>query len=212
MRYTNRRRSYWGVMGVKVGLISALTLALLVVFLVPGHVSGEQPVNLVINGIPRSPDTPPVIVNGRVMVPIRFVSEALGCAVTWDNDTRTVFVSSSVTPGCSQPGDDGDDDELPDLHIANLDRKLECVTVEYTGRLRVDLTGWKLRSIDGGEEFTFPAGYSIGAGQTVRVWSGPVAMPPGPANLRWSTSEMWTDTGDRCQLIDPQGRVVHSFP
>ena len=38
-------------------------------------------------------------VNGRVMVPTRFVSEALGCKVTWDGDSKTVNISSSESSG-----------------------------------------------------------------------------------------------------------------
>lgn len=34
-------------------------------------------------------DTPPTIVNGRTLVPVRAIFEELGAVVTWDNDTRT---------------------------------------------------------------------------------------------------------------------------
>jgi hypothetical protein len=34
----------------------------------------------------------PVIVNSRTYVPLRFVSENLGCTVSWDNSTRTVTI------------------------------------------------------------------------------------------------------------------------
>ena len=37
-------------------------------------------------------DVPAEITNDRTMVPLRFVSEALGAQVEWDGDTRTVFV------------------------------------------------------------------------------------------------------------------------
>ncbi|MEW6182130.1 MAG: stalk domain-containing protein [Bacillota bacterium] len=38
-------------------------------------------------------DVPPKIVNGRTLVPFRFVSEALGADVNWDGDTQTVTVT-----------------------------------------------------------------------------------------------------------------------
>ncbi len=38
-------------------------------------------------------DAPPVIEGGRTYVPVRFVSEALGANVTWDNKTKTVTVT-----------------------------------------------------------------------------------------------------------------------
>ena len=39
-------------------------------------------------------DVPPQIVGGRTLVPVRAISEALGAAVAWDDNSRTVTVSS----------------------------------------------------------------------------------------------------------------------
>ena len=38
-------------------------------------------------------DTEPVIIDGRTMLPIRFVAENLGFDVAWDENTRTITVS-----------------------------------------------------------------------------------------------------------------------
>ena len=35
----------------------------------------------------------PKIINGRTMIPLRFLGELLGCEVDWENNTRTVLVS-----------------------------------------------------------------------------------------------------------------------
>ncbi|MGB9887927.1 MAG: stalk domain-containing protein [Moorellales bacterium] len=40
-------------------------------------------------------DVPAKVVGGRTLVPVRFVFEALGAAVGWDGNTRTVTVNSS---------------------------------------------------------------------------------------------------------------------
>ena len=45
---------------------------------------------LMVNGRPVQPDVNPQTIRGRMMVPIRFVAEALGAGVTWDPQTRTV--------------------------------------------------------------------------------------------------------------------------
>lgn len=37
-------------------------------------------------------DAPPVIVNDRTMVPLRFVAETLNCDVFWDGETATIFL------------------------------------------------------------------------------------------------------------------------
>jgi iron complex transport system substrate-binding protein len=49
---------------------------------------GSQRVNL---------DSAPIIVNGRTLVPLRFVGEALGLWVNWNGNTRTVSLESSKT-------------------------------------------------------------------------------------------------------------------
>jgi hypothetical protein len=48
-----------------------------------------------VNGVARILDTPPVLVGGRTMIPLRFVSEALGVRVDWDAATTTVTISQA---------------------------------------------------------------------------------------------------------------------
>ncbi|RKD24034.1 hypothetical protein BEP19_06395 [Ammoniphilus oxalaticus] len=50
-------------------------------------------IQLVIEGKTYQPDTPPKIVNGRTLVPIAVVAEALGAKVTWDGKQRKVEIS-----------------------------------------------------------------------------------------------------------------------
>lgn len=57
----------------------------------------DSNVNLQLNGEAVVSDQPAVIVNGRTMVPVRVVAEALGCEVKWDANTKTaVFVKDGV--------------------------------------------------------------------------------------------------------------------
>ena len=39
-------------------------------------------------------DSPPVIIDGRTLVPVRAISEALGADVSWQNETRTVVITT----------------------------------------------------------------------------------------------------------------------
>jgi uncharacterized protein YkwD len=50
-------------------------------------------------------DVAPIIVNGRTMVPARFVTQSLGASILWDEATRTVQVTNSegITPVLTQP-------------------------------------------------------------------------------------------------------------
>lgn len=50
-----------------------------------------------IDGIPVSMDVPGKIINNKVMIPIRFVSEAMGLTVEWDEKNRAVWISEPVS-------------------------------------------------------------------------------------------------------------------
>ena len=49
-----------------------------------------------VNGTSIPLDTPPQIINGRTLVPVRAVAEAFGNRVTWDDETSTVIISDSL--------------------------------------------------------------------------------------------------------------------
>lgn len=42
-------------------------------------------------------DVPPMIINGRTLVPVRAISECAGCTVDWRSSTQTVMISNSST-------------------------------------------------------------------------------------------------------------------
>lgn len=75
------------------GIMLALTL-LLVLVIYPGSpaasAAGEP--QIVINGQTIISDAPPMLINGRTLVPIRVISESLGAEVTWQASTRTVHI------------------------------------------------------------------------------------------------------------------------
>ena len=52
-----------------------------------------------INDLPVTIDSPPVLVNGRTLVPLRFISESMDCTVGWDDATSTVTIESVGTEG-----------------------------------------------------------------------------------------------------------------
>ena len=63
-----------------------------------GGPSTAQSVNMTIDGAPvRFTGTQPMVVQGRVMVPLRGVLEQMGAFVGWDPATRTVFAQKSGT-------------------------------------------------------------------------------------------------------------------
>lgn len=45
-----------------------------------------------VNNQPTTMEVPAQLVNGKTMVPLRFLSEELGYTVTWDEETRTAII------------------------------------------------------------------------------------------------------------------------
>ncbi|MBC7765200.1 MAG: copper amine oxidase N-terminal domain-containing protein [Hyphomonadaceae bacterium] len=52
--------------------------------------ASERPIEVYVNGDAVSFDVQPLMMNGRVLVPLRAVSEKLGAQVNWDEKTQTV--------------------------------------------------------------------------------------------------------------------------
>ena len=58
--------------------------------------------NAYVNGVqklidPLNPKVVPEIINGRTMLPLRFVAENLGCDVQWDGNTKTITITRFAT-------------------------------------------------------------------------------------------------------------------
>ena len=53
-------------------------------------------IQLFVNGKLVQPDVPPATLNGRTLVPVRWVSEALGAVVNWDGAGQVVYVYSGT--------------------------------------------------------------------------------------------------------------------
>lgn len=73
----------WSVVAVTFVLLLALTT---VAF-------ADKPIELVVNGWVVNTDVAPQLVDGRVMVPVRWVAEALGAKVNWNEATRSVSIN-----------------------------------------------------------------------------------------------------------------------
>lgn len=65
---------------------------------VKGDVSIEIPINeniVYVNGEPVELDCTAQILNGRTMLPLRFIAETFDAQVDWEQDTRTVLISNN---------------------------------------------------------------------------------------------------------------------
>ncbi|MDD4588456.1 MAG: stalk domain-containing protein [Heliobacteriaceae bacterium] len=72
-----------------------LTLVLTGSFVLPAIAQPEIPV--FIDGLPVEFDVPPVIQNGRTLVPFRAITAGLQVPVTWDGNTQTVTATDGKT-------------------------------------------------------------------------------------------------------------------
>lgn len=76
--------------------IIATVLAMTMITSVTAMAADEITVN--VNGTALELDQPPIIENGRTLVPLRAIAEALGCEVVWnDTDKTASFVQGDVT-------------------------------------------------------------------------------------------------------------------
>lgn len=81
-------------------LLTVLTMGIILFGGFLNHALAQQPGNsipVLIDGAPVTMDSPPLIRDGRTMVPFRALAEALGVNVTWDAPTQTVQATDGKT-------------------------------------------------------------------------------------------------------------------
>ena len=78
-----------------------LLLCVLAVSLLPcGSAYAANDISIYIDGERLSTDVPPMIIEGRTLIPLRVVSEAVGCEVGWSAVDQRIVV---YTPAGSEP-------------------------------------------------------------------------------------------------------------
>lgn len=69
-----------------------IATAVAILSLVPTVAFAHPRVSITYNGVPVDTDVDPIIKEDRTFVPLRFLSEAMGYKVEWENNTRTAIV------------------------------------------------------------------------------------------------------------------------
>ena len=59
-----------------------------------GEAPPSRPLTVIIDGEETTSDQPIIVKGNRIYVPLRFVSEALGYPIKWDNNTKTVYLGA----------------------------------------------------------------------------------------------------------------------
>lgn len=70
--------------------LSKIILIMSLLFLIPITANAERKIKLIIGGKEIKSDVNPVIIDGRTMLPVRTVFEAIGAMVEYDNSTKTI--------------------------------------------------------------------------------------------------------------------------
>jgi len=95
--------------------------------------------------------------------------------------------------------------------IASIDLGAELVTMKNNSGAAINLSGWKLISEKGNQEFTFPSGTTLAPGGTIKIVTGPNATA-GPGVFVWTTKNIWNNDGDPGALYDSSGKLVSRYP
>jgi hypothetical protein len=97
----------------KLVFIVALILALAL------PASAENPVKVFVNGVQLP--TEAVIINDRVYVPLRAVSESMGATVEWGEENRVVLVQENPSPKLKRPPIENGDEKFERIVTEALD-------------------------------------------------------------------------------------------
>ncbi len=105
------------------GLVSGLLVGLLL----SGSIAfAGSPIKLIVNGRQVACDSPPQIINGRVMVPARNVAESLGATVSWDAANQSVIITSKVTASTDNP---------EKAEFLKISAEADALIAKYEGKL-----------------------------------------------------------------------------
>lgn len=130
---------------------------------------------------------------------------------TSDGENITFNTKPGSYEGNEDKGSNDKDEVKPpvetnkDIQITNVDLIGEIVTIKNNENIDVDMTGWRLVSVEGPQTYNFPAGYILKAGATVTIASGRAT-----GDLKWTGRYIWNNDGDKAELYDPNNNLISS--
>lgn len=115
----------------------------------------------------------------------------------WAPDACGPPPPAGISLGAAEPNPPGDDAAAPEG---------EWIEIDSGSDTEVTMGGWVLRDESSRHRYTFPAGYTLPPGTTVRVSSG--CGEPTAGVLWWCAGAVWSNGGDTAILQDAAGTVV----
>lgn len=95
------------------------------------------------------------------------------------------------------------------LRIADLqcETRDEYVMILNAGSFAVNLSGWRIISVNGQQSYSFPE-YQLDPGARVSVHSGPDAPATSGSDLFWTSAYIWNNDGDEARLMSPFATII----
>lgn len=133
-------------------------------------------IKITVNGKEVKTNVEPFQYNGNTFVPVRFVSEALGANVKWNNETKTVEITTGVSSPTPKP-------TLPSEKQINSNityEKLARNANDYIG-IEVRFTGKVIQVVPGDDEVI---AYRVNVVNENNNWSGTVFLSSNFATVK----------------------------
>ncbi|MFK2827208.1 S-layer homology domain-containing protein [Bacillus sp. B190/17] len=143
-------------------------------------------------------------------------AESGDIVVKTDGKTYSVLAKpwqGTITPAPQPPAPNPTPTPAPtpttgDARIVSKDLAGEKVGIKNFGKANINMTGWQLVSVEGNQKYTFPDGYVLKPGATVYITSGQSAKHQPPTYLKWTTANIWNNSGDMARLFNSNGVKV----
>lgn len=100
----------------------------------------------------------------------------------------------------------------PDIAIDEIryEGSDEYIRITNRGAADQNMTGWRINSVVGNQNYTFPDGYTLAGSASVYIHSGSGAIASPPTHLLWSYAYIWNNDGDKAILYDAANQIVTS--
>lgn len=177
----------------------AILLAAAMSFASASPAAGQGTVQVVVDGTPVFFDQPPIVIGGRVLVPLRGIFEKMGATVVWLPETRTVRAQRGTTSVELQIGSP----------VARVNGS--SVTLDVPAQIVGGRTLVPLRFIS--ESLGASVVYDPGA-RTVQITTGAAAQPsppPAPAGQQTIKGVVTTVSagGDQPSVTVESGNIAY---
>lgn len=163
-----------------------------------------------VNGSPVTLDVPAMIIGGRTLVPLRFISESLGAGVQWDAAARTVLIFSGqagqppvTQPPPPSPGTSTIRGVITNVVLAQNPQEQPRVTIE-SGNIATTIRVTAETAISRIETSSGTGG-SVGAAALRRGDDAEVTLQGDVATRIRAT---WTETAGRIEGVATGSRTI----